>query len=262
MYDIRRTVVSVGMVILAVGASAYVGCGDDSTVTGGGEGGSDGGIDGTKPDSTTGGDSGGSGDSIATGDSTGNGDSMGSGDVANDSPSEGAVGDGGPGSDAPADVALVMDSGGPLSDASPGGDAATLNCGFVNCDLPTQTCCLYPIVSPPPPFYAACSNGASCPALAPDSGYDAGAATELQCEVQDNCPANNVCCLEAPASGVIHAHCLSPNSCVGVDGGSRAMICDPSLADGGCGEAGACSSANINTWNLPSGFGTCGGVSR
>ena len=38
---------------------------------------------------------------------------------------------------------------------------------------------LYPITNPPPPFYAACSSGGSCPAIPADAGYDAGAATEL-----------------------------------------------------------------------------------
>jgi hypothetical protein len=40
-------------------------------------------------------------------------------------------------------------------------------------------------------------------------------------------------------------------------------MCDPTAADAGCsGDAGACSSTNIGTWRLPSGFATCGGIAR
>jgi hypothetical protein len=256
----RRSVVAVSVMMLVVGAGGYVACGGDnsSTALGG-----DAGPDAEGLDSTTGSDSSGGGDSTTGGDSTGGGDSASGGDAGSDSPSEGAVGNGDASADAPSDVTLVPETGGPLTDASPGGDATTLNCGSVNCSLPNQACCIYPILSPPPPFYSACSSGSTCPALAPDSGYDAGTATELRCEVQANCPANNVCCLEAPSSGAIHAHCISGSSCVSTDGGLKvALICDPSLGDAGCGEAGACSSTNISTWSLPSGFGTCGGVAK
>jgi hypothetical protein len=44
---------------------------------------------------------------------------------------------------------------------------------------------------------------------------------------------------------------------------SSAQLCDPA-SDAGCtyGDAGACSGANIGTWGLPNGFGTCGGKAR
>ncbi len=252
----RRSVVAVSVVMMVAGAGGYVACGGDNSST---PLGGDGGSDAAGLDSTTGGGP----DSSNGNDSTAGGDSAGGGDAANDGSSEGGSSGGDAGADASPDVALIPETGGPLTDASPGGDASALNCGIVNCALPNEACCIYPILSPPPPFYAACSSGSTCPALATDAGYDAGPATELKCEVQANCPANNVCCLEAPSSGTIHAHCISGTSCVSSDGGLHvALICDPSLADSGCGEAGACSSTNIGTWSLPSGFGTCGGVAK
>jgi hypothetical protein len=115
-------------------------------------------------------------------------------------------------------------------------------------------------------------RGGTCPAmLPPDSGFEAGAPTSIGCEVQSNCTGATVCCLESSTSSNIKSSCRSASSCVGgsdaaVDGAtglSVALLCDPSLGgDAGCGEAGACSGANIDTWHLPSGFGTCGGVAR
>jgi hypothetical protein len=263
----RRTAVATSALLL-FSASVYLACGDDDEAKPPpGEADSGGGSDATV-------DSGGGTDSQATTDVT-------TTDVA----SNDAEADTG-GNDAAADVQLVGD-GGPLSDAGPGGDAAVLNCGNAECNLPSQTCCLYPLLSPPPFFYGQCSNGNACPALAADAGVgDAGTATELQCEVTANCGGGNICCIQGPQNGggKITSHCLNASACVttttqiildagpdadgGLDGGftsnPRAILCDPSAADSGCnvGDAGACSSTNIDTWNLPNGFGTCGGRAR
>jgi hypothetical protein len=191
-------------------------------------------------------------------------------------------------SDAGQDVQLRADTGNPITTITPGGDAASLNCGTSNCSLPTETCCLYPVLPGPPPFYGACSNGNSCPALKDAGVGDTGTATELQCEVAENCPSpGQVCCVQGPQSGStggkITSHCTAPGACVyqttpilldagpdadAGDGGfttsPRATLCDPAAADSGCQrvDSGACSGANIGTWNLPNGFGTCGGVAR
>jgi hypothetical protein len=172
---------------------------------------------------------------------------------------------------------MLVDGIAPLDGTTmPTGDAAALGCGSTNCSTQNQTCCVYPILNPPPALVAGCSNGASCPPLAVDAGYEAGAAAELHCEVQANCTGITVCCLQAPATGVVNAHCKSAGACVatvldaGADGGEAgavglptALLCDPALGgDAGCGEAGACSSNNIASWGLPSGFGTCGGVHK
>jgi hypothetical protein len=173
-----------------------------------------------------------------------------------------AGGDANNAGDAGAD-AMITSSGGPVTDASLGGDATSLNCGNTSCHLPSEACCFYPITNPPPPFYAACSGGGSCPTIPADAGYEAGAATTVHCEVQANCGGTTVCCLEAAASGNVTSHCVAANSCNSSDAGARAaLLCDPAATDAGCGSAGACSSANITTWDLPNGFGTCGGVSR
>jgi len=188
----------------------------------------------------------------------GDGSAQDSGDGAPSTDSGDATTGSDAGSDAPTDVTLIPDSGNTVADAAPGGDAAAVNCGSADCNLPTQTCCIYPITNAPPPFYLACSTGASCPAL--DSGvYDAGTPTELQCEVQANCSGGQICCIYAPSSGKIGSHCTTENSCANSAGTKTAQLCNPAAIDAGCGDAGACSSTNIGTWHLPNGFGTCGG---
>jgi hypothetical protein len=172
---------------------------------------------------------------------------------------------------------MLVDGTAPIDGtAVPSGDAAALGCGSVTCSAQNETCCVYPITNPPPSFVAGCSNGAGCPALAGDAGYEAGAPAELHCEVQANCTGGTVCCLQAPSNGVVNAHCKAPGACVAtvVDGGAEggeagavglptALLCDPMLgADAGCGDAAACSSTNIGSWSLPNGFGTCGGLHR
>jgi hypothetical protein len=233
------------------------------------------GVDSTAVDSGV--DTGNAGDTGNTGDTGTTGDTGNAGDTGNggDTGSAGDAGDAANAPDAPGDAAgdvmLVADTGGTLTDAAPGGDGAALNCGNETCNLPVQSCCLYPLASPPPAFFAACSTGGACPAtLPPDAGYEAGAPTSVGCEVQSNCTGVTVCCLESSTSGSVKSSCRAAGSCVGSDAGvdgatglSVALLCDPSLGgDAGCGEAGACSGANIGTWNLPSGFGTCGGLAR
>jgi hypothetical protein len=261
----RRALVASGSLVLFFSTAFYLAaCGDDTATVEGTDAG---------PDGTT-------ADASGT-DATGNDDTS-TGDTGT---KDTGPGDTGP-ADAGQDVALIVDSGGGIIDASPGGDGAVLNCGNAQCNLPNETCCIYPLLAPPPPFYGACSNGNSCPALTLDAGVgDAGPATELQCEVQANCPANNVCCISGPSTGTagkISAHCLNAGACVtqvnqilvdagpdamATDGGftvqPRAILCDPAAADAGCSvDAGACSSANIGTWNVPNAFATCGGKAR
>lgn len=242
MRRVRRTYLGLAAVCGAYAAVVVACGGDDATTSGGDDGGA--GSDATI-DGGAGNDSGGFADT-STGNDSGQSDTGSGGDDAS-------------ATDAPADVALV-DGGGTVLDAGPGGDAAVINCGTASCKLPAQTCCFYPLEFPPPPYYSACSSGATCPAL--DAGIDAGAATELKCESQDNCVAGTVCCITAPSSGGIAAHCVAPGSCVTTVGTKTAYLCDPTAADAGCADAGVCSSTNIGTWNLPSGFGTCGGVAK
>jgi hypothetical protein len=282
----RRALLASGSLVLFVSAALLVACGDDEFLGGGDaeaapDATADGTVDGSKIDATGGGDTGagdtGAGDTGA-GD-TGAGDT-GAGDTGADTGSDAGA------SDSAADVVLISDSGGAITDAGPGGDGAVLNCGNAQCNLPNETCCIYPLLSPPPPFYGQCSNGNSCPALSIEAGVgDAGPATELQCEVQANCPSNNVCCISGPAqgsTGKISAHCLNAGACTtqvtqilldagpdaaASDGGflvqPRAILCDPAALDAGCtSAAGTCSSTNIGTWNVPNGFATCGGKAR
>lgn len=163
--------------------------------------------------------------------------------------------DGAADADAATDAQLNADSGNTVTDAGPGGDGAVLSCGTAQCQLPAETCCIYADLSPPPPFYVACSNGASCPLLV-DAGFDAAPPVALQCESQANCQGALACCITSTNDGgSISAHCA--NSCNG--GQSNALLCDPTAADAGCPADAGCSTVNIGTWRLPAGFGTCGG---
>jgi hypothetical protein len=254
--------VALGVMALVSGGAGYVACGgDDNGTIGGMHSGSDaGGLDATTGMNDAAHGDATSGDDGSTNDGGGDtNNALDAGDAGN--PTD-AGGDANNAGDAGAD-AMITSTGGAVTDASLGGDATSLNCGNASCKLPNEACCFYPVTNPPPPFFAACSSGGSCPTIPADAGYEAGAATEVRCEVQANCGGNTVCCVEAPASGNVTSHCVSASACNASDGGSHsALLCDPAAADAGCGSAGACSSANIATWNLPSGFGTCGGVLR
>jgi hypothetical protein len=227
---ISTRVVPVAAMFISI--CTYVACGDDDTAATPVP--SDGGTDAT----TEGG-----------GTDSGGGDSGGTDSGGTDSgETDATVTDGG------TDAQLVED-GGIVTDAGPGGDAAVLNCGSASCDLPTQSCCFYP--NDAGSFYAACSNGQVCPAV--DGG---GTPTALACTSQANCGAGSMCCLTSPASGTNASHCVAPAACASTVGIKSAFLCDPAASDAGCGDAGACGSSNIGSWNLPSGFGTCGDVAR
>jgi hypothetical protein len=221
-------------------AAAWLACGGDDTIapSGGGDAGSD----------VTVADTGGGQPDTSTADTSPGDDT---------STTDAPQGDGG--GDAQLDVQLVQDTGSTLTDAGPGGDGAVLSCGSASCNLPNQTCCVYP---EPPSFFVACSNGAACPTIFanPDAGDggDAGpvlSAAQLQCEISANCPnSNNQCCITVDPSGKVSAHCTS--SCP-----NGAILCDPNAAAdaGECAADAGCSAANIGSWSLPNGFGTCGG---
>jgi hypothetical protein len=233
--------------VLFVGAACmYLACGDDDEAA---EGAVDAGTDATT-------DAGGDNDTGAAEDTGVDFRDVGSPvDTGTDT---GPETDGG--ADAADDVQLVTDGGGVITDAGPGGDGAVLNCGAASCDLPAQTCCFYPLADAGS-LYSACSTGQTCPSLT-DAGLDAGTATALACTIQENCSAGTVCCISAPASGTIASHCVAASACASTAGAKSALLCDSTQNDAGCGDAGACSSANVGSWNLPSGFATCGGVAK
>lgn len=146
-----------------------------------------------------------------------------------------------PGSDAGTDASNGTV---PSVDGSTGGDPQLLACGSVSCSVPAQSCC----VSDPPSY--ACISGPSCPV------NDAGvSATALRCSGAANCAPNTVCCVyETPTKQVA-------SDCKPACGGGEAQLCNPTAANSGCApDAGACSSANVSDWGLPSTYATCGGV--
>jgi hypothetical protein len=162
-------------------------------------------------------------------------------------------------------VQLIGDGSQIVSDAGPGGDGAVVSCGSASCNLPNETCCVYD--EPSASFLVSCSNGATCPNIAVDAGDGGDAAAlvgiALQCEVSENCPVDHICCLTKYPNGTVSSHCEA--QCAG--GTLSVQMCSVTASDAGCevpdgGDAGlaTCSTDNIQTWGLPNGFATCGGV--
>lgn len=230
MNRISRRRIGLSFLLVTFSCSAYLACGgDDSTSIPNTEAGVDGSLaEASDLDTSMATDSGGS-------------------DSASDSPSSVDAADAG-------DATIATD-GGAITDSGPGGDGAAISCGSATCNLPAQTCCVYKEVSPP--FVVGCSNGTNCPAPPPDAGD--GGVVSLGCELGANCNGSAVCCIEHNTNtGTIVSACKS--SCAGSATVVSAEMCDPTAADAGCAQdAGACSSTNIGTWNLPNGFATCGG---
>jgi hypothetical protein len=231
----RRRVVVGAVAFSALVSGAVLGaCGGDDSVAplGTEDGGSDGttSSDGSSVDANGGNDSGGTDSGRDTGASDGGLDSS------------------------------LADDAGNFQDASPGGDAAVLNCGSESCSLPSQTCCLYDQGGS---FSGGCANGAGgCPPEV--DGGDAGLVS-LGCEVIANCSGTGqICCITHDTNdGTTKSACMLEATCATITHQHRAELCDPSTADAGCGitHPGPCSPTNIGSWDLPGGFGTCGGVS-
>jgi hypothetical protein len=127
-------------------------------------------------------------------------------------------------------------------------------CGNTTCMAPGQVCCVSANANP---ASYACISGPTCPVVTvADSGTPSAAG--LACSGPADCPPNQVCCIYEPSgANQFVAQCVS--SC-GVAG--EAQLCDPSAppAQSGCPASAPCSNSNIGDWDLPSTFGTCGGL--
>lgn len=147
-------------------------------------------------------------------------------------------------------IALGGDGGSP-DDAGPGGTTSIITCGGTTCSIPAEQCCVYANQNPPPDFSYECSSAGVCPA----AGGGGDPPSELKCSSAANCPSGTVCCVHQGGGNTVSSACQT--SCTG----GQAQLCDPasSPAASGCGDAGACSNANIGDWGLPASFGTCGG---
>jgi hypothetical protein len=226
---------------MALVSLATIGCGGSSTVAGPG-GGGDGGSGSSSGSGTA---SGGTASGGTTSGGTASGGTA-SGGTASGGTASGGTASGGTASGGTAGTS----SGG----GAPGGSMSSLPCGSTQCAIPAEVCCVSANANPPPDFSYACYTG-TCPV--DDAGaVGAGGPTALQCSGAANCPANTVCCVTQQPGGGVASSCVA--TC---DPAGSAQLCDPNAANSGCSQdAGACSSANVTDWGLPSSYATCGGV--
>jgi hypothetical protein len=61
-----------------------------------------------------------------------------------------------------------------------------------------------------------------------------------------------VCCVQQVNNG-------ATSECKATCGNNSAQLCDKNATVTGCAAADMCSSRNINDWNLPATYATCGG---
>lgn len=123
------------------------------------------------------------------------------------------------------------------------GDTTTQTCGGAPCTIADHLCCV--------------SNGAAdknCIAKAQTCG--AAGATDnasLSCSGQANCAPNTKCCIRVTATGTV-------SECKATCAAGEGQLCDSAAAVTGCSADSGCSSENIEKWNLPDTYATCGGV--
>lgn len=119
-----------------------------------------------------------------------------------------------------------------------GKPTTTLTCGGASCDVTANACCV--------------KGGATSSTFACTASCGA-ADVAVKCKSNADCGSGGSCCIEHAASGALSATCKT-GSCAG------AILCVPGAAESAnrCGDAGACGSTNVFTWNLPTAYGTCG----
>jgi hypothetical protein len=157
----------------------------------------------------------------------------------------------GAGSDASSSGSLPVargPDGGTSNDGGPGGNLQLLACGTTACASPAEACCVTNDEKTKT-FGFSCTSGASCKA--------ASNTVTLECTGPSNCPASEVCCIGDDGSGNRTAACRP--TCTSGGGVDRATLCDPAALTVGCPTDAPCSANSIEDWNLPNGFGTCGG---
>jgi len=127
-------------------------------------------------------------------------------------------------------------------------DAAPLEAGPDSCATCTapDLCCVYST--------SQSATYACAVACSPPTGGEQ--LSELGCTNTADCAdAGDVCCIWR-SSGVNQSACLGVCS-VALN---QVQLCDPSSGDAGCPSADPCSTNNIQDWNLPPTFATCGGL--
>jgi hypothetical protein len=132
------------------------------------------------------------------------------------------------------------DGSGPAPEAgvdAPSDDAGLgLSCGTTTCTRATPVCCIGSSVE------GTCVSG-TC-----GSGD-----VMLSCATSGDCAPHLVCCI-SKGNGVTSSKCLDACPLGG------AQLCDSRTQASRCPATAQCSSANIESWNLPLRYGTCGGI--
>jgi hypothetical protein len=118
------------------------------------------------------------------------------------------------------------------------------------CFKEAGVCCDYPNPNPPPgPEYAV-----SCTACPADGGLKFDT---MRCNDETDCPKSQVCCisLEGDASTIVAA--CAPG-CDPLK--NQVQLCNANATTSACPPTSPCSRNNIDMWNLPHCYGTCGGI--
>jgi hypothetical protein len=152
-----------------------------------------------------------------------------------------------------ATVDATIDRGVAADTATSDDDASTGSC-FTRpacevCLKEAGVCCDYPNPNPPPgPEYAvAC---AACPA---DGGLKFDT---MRCNDETDCPQSQVCCIGLEGDATITAACAP--GCDPLK--NQVQLCNANATTSECPPSSPCSRNNIDMWNLPHCYGTCGGV--
>ncbi len=141
------------------------------------------------------------------------------------------------------------DGGSPNVDAGPTGSCVVRPACETCVTGDAGVCCVYPNPNPPP----GPENAIAC-ALCP---ADAGAKfVTLACNNESDCPKAQVCCISAEQPSSVRSFCAAACNPLKHEVG----LCDANTTKSVCPPTSPCSRNNIDDWNLPHCYGTCGGV--
>lgn len=150
----------------------------------------------------------------------------------------------------------VLDGGSP-PEAGPGGTTAGIPCGSVSCPTTGAICCAYATTGSATGYSYLCVGGATCP-VGDAGGGGAQTPTVLSCTGAANCAAGTRCCVHHNQDN--QGSQSSTSTCKPICSAGEAQLCDPLASASGCAADATCSSKNIDKWEFPSTFATCGGV--
>jgi hypothetical protein len=138
----------------------------------------------------------------------------------------------------------------PTGDAGPIGSCVVRPACEACVTSDAGVCCVYPNPKPPP----GPENAIACDVCPADGGPKF---VTLTCNNESDCPKSQVCCISAAPNSGARSFCAA--AC---DPQKRQVgLCDSNAATSACPSTAPCSRNNIDDWNLPHCYGTCGGVS-